>query len=283
MVYNDKAKIKTAPTEVRYVGGDLTADRAQVLVNTVNCKLSESGRGVMGAGLAKAFKDRFPSIMPAYEAAIRDGSLKAGKCVLFDLPDGRKWAALGTKDEWRNPSKMEWVDSGLKDLGAKMRAADLRSVALAPPGCGNGGLEWAKVEPLVHKHLEGLAMSLYAEPSPAYAKARDRSLDAVSSRLRTSTELAKTFASASQADRIADPELKSAAKVVAISYAHIDAAFKPGSLQNLKAKTMLIDVMAANIAQGRSYDKPKIARVSPAQVQEIRKAAVNSADQGLSR
>ena len=69
-------------------------------------------------------------------------------------------------------------------------------------------------------------------------------------------QLAAKFSSASQADRIADPKLNNAAKVVAISYAHIDAAFKPGSSKNLKAKTMLIDVMAAKIAKGRMYDKP---------------------------
>jgi hypothetical protein len=211
--------------------------------------------------------------MPAYEAAIRDGSLKAGKCVLFDLPDGRKWAALGTKDEWRDPSKMEWVDSGLKELGAKMRASGLKSVALAPPGCGNGGLDWAKVEPLVHKHLEGLALTLYAQPSPAYAKAQDRSSDMVSSPVRTSAELAKRFALASQADRIADPKLKSAAKVVALGYAHIDAAYKPGSIQNLQARNVLIDVMAANIAKGRLYDNPEIRRIGPVRVQETSQVA----------
>lgn len=91
-------------------------------------------------------------------------------------------------------------------------------------------------------------------------------------------QLAAKFKAASQHERIADPKLKNAAKVVAIGDAHIDAAFKPGSTQNLNAKTMLIDVIAANIAKGRIYDKPQIDRVTPAIPQEIKRFADRAAD-----
>lgn len=153
--------------DLTYVSGSIVDDSAEVLVNTVNCRLSPSGRGVMGKGVALAFRERFPTIMRDYEQAIRSGEMRPGRALLFDLPDGRKWAALGTKDDWRDPSRMEWIEDGLKDLGNQLRAGGFRSVAIPPPGCGNGGLDWKKVEPLVHKHLEGVAVKLYARPSGA--------------------------------------------------------------------------------------------------------------------
>lgn len=154
---------------LEYVSGDIVEDRAEVIVNTVNSQLSEYGNPVMGKGVALAYKEKWgAAVMRPYGDAIRSGELRPGRALLFDLPDGRKWAALATKDHFRDPSRMEWVESGLKELGEKLRAAGVRSVALTPPGCGNGGLDWRKVEPLVHEHLHGIdKVVLYGKPSGA--------------------------------------------------------------------------------------------------------------------
>ena len=169
-----------------YASGNIVDDRAEVLVNTVNCQLSPSGKPVMGAGVAKAFRDKWgDAVLEPYAAAIRSGELRPGRALLFDLPDGRKWAALATKDDWQSPSKMEWVESGLKELGDKLRAGGFSSVAIPPPGCGNGGLDWKKVEPLVHRNLKGLNVSMYGKPSGAMLRPeaeidkeiKDRQLD----------------------------------------------------------------------------------------------------------
>jgi hypothetical protein len=73
-------------------------------------------------------------------------------------------------------------------------------------------------------------------------------------------DLALKFRNFSQKERLADPLLKNAAKVLAIANAHIDAAYKPGSAENIKAKSMLVDVMAVNMAKGRVYEAPKVSR-----------------------
>lgn len=166
-----------SPT-LSYTSGNIVDDGAQVLVNTVNSRLSPSGNGVMGKGVALEFATRFPSILPEYEQAIRSGELRPGRALLFDLPDGRKWAALATKDDWKNGSQYGWVESGLKELGEKMRAAGLKSVAITPPGCGNGGLSWKTVEPMVHRHLAGLDVSMYARPSGAMQPSVSQSAEA---------------------------------------------------------------------------------------------------------
>lgn len=154
-----------AHRQLDYVSGNIVDDKAEVLVNTVNCRLKSGGRGVMGKGVALAFAERYPSIMPDYENAIRSGELRPGRALLFDLPDGRKWAALATKDDWRDPSRPEWVEAGLKELGEKLRGGGFKSVAITPPGCGNGGLAWNTIEPIVHRELKGVSVSLYGRPS----------------------------------------------------------------------------------------------------------------------
>lgn len=179
------AERPSASPTLAYASGNIVDNDAQVLVNTVNSRLSPSGRGVMGKGVALDFANRFPSIMGDYENAIRSGELKPGRALLFDLPDGRKWAALATKDEWRDKSQYGWVESGLKELGEKMREAGLTSVALPPPGCGNGGLDWKKVEPMVHESLKGLDVAMYAKPSGAMEPAAQLSAPGVSSSRQT--------------------------------------------------------------------------------------------------
>lgn len=73
-------------------------------------------------------------------------------------------------------------------------------------------------------------------------------------------ELARKFRNASQKERLSDPALKNAAKVLAFAYAHLDAAYKAGTSQNRRARSIVMDVMAANLAQGHVYEAPNIQR-----------------------
>ena len=104
---------------------DVTESAADLLTCTVN------EVGVMGAGVALAFRKRWPGIVASYAAACCDGRLRAGGCLLLPLPDGRLWAALATKADWRNPSRIEWVESGLACLSNP--AVPGRLGTLVPP------------------------------------------------------------------------------------------------------------------------------------------------------
>lgn len=138
--------------------GDVTLDDADLLVNTVNVV------GVMGKGVALAFRNRWPGIMQPYQSACRSGELIAGGCIFLPLADGRRWAALATKDHWRQPSKLEWIASGLTTLALRARATGIRSIAIPPPGCGLGGLDWRDVRPFVIATLGAFDLRLYNAP-----------------------------------------------------------------------------------------------------------------------
>ena len=60
---------------IKYVTGDLLAAECEALVNSVNCV------GVMGRGVALAFKRRFPANFKAYKAACDWGELEPGRML----------------------------------------------------------------------------------------------------------------------------------------------------------------------------------------------------------
>ena len=133
--------------------GNLFEDHALILVNTVNCE------GVMGKGIALEAKTRYPAMFQKYRADCRAGNYFPG-CIIFDsLPDGRVICNAATKDKWREPSKLQWVEQILKSFAEieveKLQSYFSRSITFAVPplGCGNGGLDWKVVKRLFEANL----------------------------------------------------------------------------------------------------------------------------------
>lgn len=136
-----------------YTTGNLLAANTEALVNTVNTV------GVMGKGIALQFKERFPENYKLYKIAAEAGELQTGK--MFVVPthrmDGVKWIInFPTKKHWRSPSKREYIEQGLDDLVIAIKKHKIKSIALPPLGCGNGGLNWADVKPLIAEKLSAL-------------------------------------------------------------------------------------------------------------------------------
>ncbi len=151
---------------MKYVTGNLLESKAQALVNTVNTM------GVMGKGIALQFKEQFPLNFKYYAAACKKGELTVGKMLVVkdNSLQGEKWIInFPTKTEWYKKSQYEYVEEGLKDLVRVIRAYEIKSIAIPPLGCGNGGLNWGKVKLLMEKylqHLEGVEVEVY-EPNEA--------------------------------------------------------------------------------------------------------------------
>lgn len=147
-----------------YKTGDLLESPAEALVNTVNCE------GYMGKGIAYQFKLRYPENFKDYQRACRSGELRPGKLHYYS-EDGRLIINFPTKDKWRNPSKMEYIETGLRELEALIYRLSIKSIAIPPLGSGNGGLVWARVRMLIEDRLKVISKEtdiyLY-EPSKAY-------------------------------------------------------------------------------------------------------------------
>ena len=146
---------ETFAKNIEIYHGDLLKADAQALVNTVNCV------GVMGKGIALQFARTFPENSRAYEETCRVGELFPGELLIVERHDGRGTGPryiinFATKAHWRSPSQIEWIESGLLRLVEEIRARQISSIALPPLGCGNGGLNWADVQPLIVKAMSAL-------------------------------------------------------------------------------------------------------------------------------
>ena len=134
--------------------GDLFESRAQTLVNTVNCV------GVMGKGVALEFKKRFPAMFQDYAARCERKQVHLGSPYLYRDPSGRLIVNFPTKDHWRSPARLSDIDRGLDYFVQHFAEWGIDSVAMPPLGCGNGGLEWSEVGPLIYRKLHRLPIDI---------------------------------------------------------------------------------------------------------------------------
>lgn len=138
---------------------DVLTSEADLLVNTVNTV------GVMGAGVAKAIKTRYPEIMEPYTEACRTRRLYPGGVQLLKMKDGRHVVNLASKQHFKDPSKIEWVGFGLLNLRRVLSMdtmRDVRTVCLPPPGAGLGGLSPEKVQRMMRTYMHGLSQEIIA-------------------------------------------------------------------------------------------------------------------------
>ena len=129
--------------------GNILKEKVEALVNTVNTV------GIMGKGIALAFKKAFPENYKIYKETCDNNELKTGDLLVTQT--GRETPKyiinFPTKQHWRNKSKIEYVEKGMQKLAEVIQEREIKSIAIPPLGCGNGGLNWKDVKPLI---IEGL-------------------------------------------------------------------------------------------------------------------------------
>ena len=149
---------------IKFVTGNLLESDAECLVNTVNCE------GYMGKGIAYQFKLKYPNNNRDYIKACKNGELKVGKLHYFK-EDNKIIINFPTKDKWRKKSKIEYIIDGMDCLVSLLPTLNVRSIAIPPLGCGNGGLEWNDIRAIIIEKISSVKEKydfyIY-EPSSGY-------------------------------------------------------------------------------------------------------------------
>ena len=138
---------------ISFASGDLLKSDALAFINTVHCV------GVMGKGIALQFKQAFPKNYDAYRRACEAGEVRLGEMFVFDTGSmiNPRWIInFPTKGHWKAKSRLEDIVVGLEDLKRVIQELGIRSIAVPPLGCGNGGLDWRDVEPVIRGALSDL-------------------------------------------------------------------------------------------------------------------------------
>lgn len=150
---------------IHFTTGDILKSEAECLINTVNCE------GYMGKGIAYQFKQTFPVNFHAYNLFCKNHLLKPGS-LHYTREQNKLIINFPTKNKWREKSKIEYIKDGLDELVKLIKELDISSIAIPPLGCGNGGLNWNDVRPIILNSLEPISESteiLLYEPSKYYS------------------------------------------------------------------------------------------------------------------
>jgi hypothetical protein len=157
---------------------------------TTNGQTRRDGAAVMGRGVAKQATELWPGIEYRVGEVLNahgnhtslittwNQDWDSPKIPLIGLPKSRavapsEWPRvpfhifiLPVKRHWRDKADLQLIENSLLTLAylvknhkaagpATAKRDRLRRVALPRPGCGNGGLKWGDVQPLVHTMLPG--------------------------------------------------------------------------------------------------------------------------------
>ncbi|MDC4458925.1 macro domain-containing protein [Acinetobacter baumannii] len=136
---------------LKYVKGDFFDYDADIRINTVNCV------GVMGAGVALLFKNKYPEMFKQYKKDCDNKIISPGNPTVWqegDMLEKKTYIInFPTKIDWRNKSEYSYVEDGLKWLSVYLSKHKNNVVTLPALGCGHGGLDWNIVKILIEQYL----------------------------------------------------------------------------------------------------------------------------------
>jgi len=113
-----------------------------------NLVVKDDGRAVMGAGLAKAARDKFFNIDLTLGRAIKDNPNK--NILYLGTYISINYYSFPTKNNWRDLSNFSLIEKSAIEL--KMLYDNMESkpkILLPKVGCGLGGLNWKDVKKIL--------------------------------------------------------------------------------------------------------------------------------------
>jgi len=143
---------------ISLISGNIFHSEMQTIAITVNCV------GVMGKGIALEMKNKVPEAYQKYRDLCSTGKMKIGESIVYDEDleslNGKKLVFFPTKSHWRNPSKLFEIKLALKHFVENYGTMGIESIAFPALGCGNGGLDWNDVKPVMYEYLKDLDIEI---------------------------------------------------------------------------------------------------------------------------
>jgi len=155
--------------------GNIFNTTSDVLVNTVNCD------GFMGAGMALESKLRYPEMYVDYQNKCNSKKIRPGVLTLWEKSNP-KILNFPTKDKWKYPSKIEYLELGLKNLKDFCNNNNIKSIAFPLLGTNQGGLDEEIVQELMLSYINKIDL-LHVEIYKFSRNANDKLFENLKSKI----------------------------------------------------------------------------------------------------
>lgn len=135
-------------------------------VSTHKIIITTNVLGVMGAGIAKQARDKYPGLEDDYKKMIKISNSLGTRCATKPYaPDAFPDVVLvPTKYDWRNPSDLGLITRNLIDLSKWLGGP----YAIPELGCGLGKLVWEQVAPAYNVLIDAPADWVIVHPLKRY-------------------------------------------------------------------------------------------------------------------
>jgi len=156
--------MESSTSNIKILKGNIFTSNYQTLVNTVNCV------GVMGAGIALEFKFRYPQMYDRYYELCQQNMIKIGLLWLYKTSNERIVLNFPTKQDWRYPSKIEYLEKGLEKFLETYNEKGITSIAFPVLGASNGGIEEVVALNIMDRYLSkaNIPIEIYKYDPSAY-------------------------------------------------------------------------------------------------------------------
>ena len=148
---------------IKIISGNIFTTQMQTVVNTINCV------GIMGAGIAYEFKLRYPEMYERYVELCKSKHIAIGKLWIYKADD--KWILnFPTKNHWKYPSKIEYLEKGLQKFLDTYESKGITSIAFPTLGASHGGIPVETSIQIMEKYLSRckIEVEIYKYDASAY-------------------------------------------------------------------------------------------------------------------
>lgn len=126
--------------------GDVFDTDAFWIGHGVNC------RGVMGSGIAKTVRERFPLTYEAYKKVCMAENLRPGE--VYGIYEHQKVILnIASQNEPGPDARYDWAFDGLLAAAKRVQTSKWtnkpKKIAIPEIGCGIGGLQWPEMADLI--------------------------------------------------------------------------------------------------------------------------------------
>jgi O-acetyl-ADP-ribose deacetylase (regulator of RNase III) len=104
--------------------------------------------GSMDAGIASAFKKRWPRMFEEYQARCADGRFHLGDVLVWSEGDETVYN-LAIQEHWKKKAKIPALARTLRRAAELAAAAGIAQIGLPRIGAGLGGLDWPRVRKVI--------------------------------------------------------------------------------------------------------------------------------------